>query len=245
MLQSTWPRKWLIQSFCVISCHCVTFCHFLSFYVILCHFILFYVILCHIMSFYVILCHCLILCRAFPYFCLIPRHDDNQQDHFMSFCVVLCHFLSFYVIHLSFVLFIVSNIPRHDVTINMIEEMTATVVQLQEENRYVFTLTFYNPICRNWSSVHSFGWFLIISINYSDGTENIRFVTIKEDPYDDGMFSGGPGTVYNDSQYTIIQGIYEILLPFFPGEGLPGETLPGDTLPSPRRPSLGALWWPY
>jgi len=29
-------------------------------------------------------------------------------------------------------------------------------------------------------------------------------VTIKED-YDDGMFSGGPGTVYNDSQYTIIQ----------------------------------------
>jgi len=66
----------------------------------------------------------------------------------------------------------VSNIPRHDVTINMIEEMTATVVQLQEEN--------------------------------SDGTENIRFVTIKED-YDDGMFSGGPGTVYNDSQYTIIQ----------------------------------------
>ena len=69
---------------------------------------------------------------------------------------------------------------------------------------------------------------LIISINYSDGTENIRFVTIKED-YDDGMFSGGPGTVYNDSQYTIIQGMYEILLPFFPGE----------TLPSPRRPSLG------
>ena len=43
------------------------------------------------------------------------------------------------------------------------------------------------------------------------------------------MFSGGPGTVYNDSQYTIIQGMYEILLPFFPGE----------TLPSPRRPSLG------
>ena len=58
--------------------------------------------------------------------------------------------------------------------------------------------------------------FEILSINYSDGTENIRFVTIKEDPYDDGMFSGGPGTVYNDSQYTIIQGMYEILLPFFP-----------------------------
>ena len=54
----------------------------------------------------------------------------------------------------------------------MIEEMTATVVQLQEEN--------------------------------SDGTENIRFVTIKED-YDDGNFLAGPGTVYDDSQYTIIQ----------------------------------------
>ena len=65
-------------------------------------------------------------------------------------------------------------------------------------------------------------------INYSDGTENIRFVTIKEDPYDDGMFSGGPGTVYNDSQYTIIQGMYEILLPF---------SLRGPSLGNPIRAS--------
>ena len=146
------------------------------------------------------------------------------------------------MIQLTFVSFIVSNIPRHDVTINMIEEMTATVVQLQEENRYVFTLTFYNPICRNWSSVHSFGWFLIISINYSDGTENIRFVTIKEDTYDDGMFSGGPGTVYNDSQYTIIQGMYEILLPFFLGETLPIGTLSGEILLGHPEGYLMASW---
>ena len=70
-------------------------------------------------------------------------------------------------------------------------------------------------------------------INYSDGTENIRFVTIKEDPYDDGMFSGGPGTVYNDSQYTIIQGMYEILLPFFSWGNHPGE---------PYKSILRATW---
>ena len=101
------------------------------------HFVSFHVIV----SLFVIICHCLILCRSCPYFCLIPRHDDSQQDHFKCFV---------FFFHFSFVLFIVSNIPRHDVTINMIEEMTATVVQLQEENRYFYTaLTFYNPICRN------------------------------------------------------------------------------------------------
>ena len=51
----------------------------------------------------------------------------------------------------------------------MIEEMTATVVQLQEEN--------------------------------SDG--NIRYVKIED--LDDGIFSAGPATIYNDSEYTIIQ----------------------------------------
>ena len=145
MLQSIWMRG-------------VNLCHFMS----LRHFLSFYVILCHFMSFYVILC--LILCRSFPYFCLILRHDDNQQGHFMSFCVISCHFLSSYVIiQLSFVLIIVSNIPRHDVTINMIEEMTATVVQLQEENRYLNWL-FMTPyvgveaVC----TMHtiSFDWFL-------------------------------------------------------------------------------------
>ena len=84
---------------------------------------------------------------------------------------------------------------------------------------------------------------LIISINYSDGTENIRFVTIKED-YDDGMFSGGPGTVYNDSQYTIIQGMYEILSPFFPGDPPWGDPPRGDPA-FPQETIPGALWYPY
>ena len=141
------------MSFHVISCH------FMSFRVISCHFMLFtltylfcslqhfeswcynqhdwgndyfshFVSFHVIVSLFVIICHCLILCRSCPYFCLIPRHDDSQQDHFKCFV---------FFFHFSFVLFIVSNIPRHDVTINMIEEMTATVVQLQEENRYFYT----------------------------------------------------------------------------------------------------------
>ena len=112
----------------------VILCHFMS----LRHFLFF-------LSFYVIVSF---YADHSPYFCFIPRHDVTTNK------VIVCHFLSFYVIHLSFVLFIVSNIPRHDVTINMIEEMTATVVQLQEENRYL--QTFFKPhIYRNWSSVHS------------------------------------------------------------------------------------------
>ena len=80
MLQSTWLRKWLRQSFCVILCHCVTFCHLLSFYFIV----------------------IVILCKSFA-FCFILRHDVTTIKiilcHVVSFSVILCHSLFFCLIY--------------------------------------------------------------------------------------------------------------------------------------------------